>query len=116
MAKKPKPAPKRSASKPKPKPKAKLKKSAAPGPAPVQFSDLAARILAVHRANPHDRSYASQSIRDRYSLGEMDAAYAELLEAGAVQPDGQGRMAVHGVPRQGYKLKPQAPGLGIYVN
>lgn len=70
-----------------------------------QLSDLARQILQAHESLPRTGSYASLRLIDRNDVAAMDAAYAELVDAGKVIQV-EGSLNVGGEIRHPYKLNP----------
>ena len=70
---------------------------------PSDLSPLAQEIYKAHRARPKANMYATQSIIDHNDVEAMDAAYAELVNAGLVR-EGTGKVSVVGKPRSTFVL------------
>ena len=68
------------------------------------MSPLASELLQVHMSRKSAAMFATQALINQQSLINLDAAYNELMDAGAVE-QASGIVSVGSVPRKPYRLK-----------
>ena len=69
------------------------------------MSPVAIRLLQYHKAKPERAAFPMEEMeREKISLGEMGAAYHELLERGFVAESGQHTSVTRDIARRCFKI------------